>query len=87
LPSPLEHDPFDLSQLVRRESARLAKNNFAQPELCQHSLALNMNVGRLVPFVAVKEEAVGPHASDDWHAARVYPTGSAASPNVIAAGE
>jgi hypothetical protein len=53
------------------KSLRLGQRNGFEPELCQHSLSLNMNVRRLIILVAVEEEPVRTYARDNWHRSKV----------------
>jgi len=49
------HDPRNPPQLERLESEVLSHGDCAEPEFRQPILARYVNMGRLMPFIAVEE--------------------------------
>jgi hypothetical protein len=72
LPS-LEDYSLKFAKLVSRKPARLRQGYFTEPELRDLPLTTNVDVRRLVPFVAVEEESGSPDSGDIRHASKVYP--------------
>jgi hypothetical protein len=54
-------------QLLITEPVRILQSDRVEPELGQAIIALDMDMGRLVPNTGIKEEAVRPDAKHGWH--------------------
>lgn len=61
------HEPLDVAQLGRVEAVVRGERDGAQPELGLQVLALDVNMGRLVSFPAVKVETIRADAQDRGH--------------------
>jgi hypothetical protein len=69
LPS-LDHDSLEFVKFVSRKSARLRQGYFNEPELRDLPFPANVDVGRFIPFIAVKEESVSSDSDDIRHASK-----------------
>jgi hypothetical protein len=66
----LAHHQYDTSQFTARKATAVLETNRVQPHLGAIGIALNVDVGRLVPIAGEEEAAVRADTKDGGHLER-----------------